>query len=272
MQKLWWRRWLDEPLVRFVALGALVFALDRALRPEEAQPRRIEITPEFAQAMARREEGRIGRAPSEAELEAAIERFVREEALYREAIEHGLDRGDLIVRRRLVQKMELWLDAQHAGEAPTGAELAAWHAENADELREPARTAIELVFFADGSIDRAVQARADGLDGTSGDPYPHGRTLGPRTDAQIDALLGEGVAEALSRVELGSWSAPIRGRAGVFLLRPTQRLEGRVPSLDEVRERAARELIEARRERERERATEEILARWEIVRSDREDR
>ena len=36
-----------------------------------------------------------------------MEDFVREEVLYREALALGLDLADLVVRRRLVQKMEV---------------------------------------------------------------------------------------------------------------------------------------------------------------------
>jgi peptidyl-prolyl cis-trans isomerase C len=269
MQNAWWRRAWSEPLVRFVVLGAIVFVLDRALRPEEREPRRIEITPAFAAAMARREAGRLGHPPSDAELEAAIDAFVREEVLYREAIELGLDRGDLIVRRRLVQKMELWLDAQARDEAPSDEELEAWRRAHASELREPRRTSLELAFFADGSRERAEAALEEGVGAATGDPFAHGRTLTARTDAQLDSTLGEGAAEAIASMPIGTWSGPIQGRAGLFVIRPIERREAREPPLAEVRDRARSELELAARERARARRTEELALRWEVVRADR---
>lgn len=256
---------MEEPLVRFAAIGALVFAIDHALRPSE---RRIEITPEFAEAMARRELERAGETPSEARVEAAIARFVREEALYREAIELGLDAGDLIVRRRLVQKMELWLDARTEEIDPSERELAAWYSANEASLREPPRTSLELVLCrGDGSEERAA-LEAGAEPAGVGVPSPHGRRLALRTDAQIDALLGDGVAAHVTPLDIGAWSPPIGGR-GIWIVRPTQRVPGRSRSLDEVRERARREVIDERRERAREDAIEEIVARWTVVRSDR---
>ncbi len=47
------------------------------------------------------------RAPTPAESDRFVADFVREEVLYREALARGLDRNDLVVRRRLVQKMEM---------------------------------------------------------------------------------------------------------------------------------------------------------------------
>ncbi len=48
-----------------------------------------------------------GRAPpSPDELRSLVERWVRDEVLFREAVALGLDRNDTIVKRRMVQKME----------------------------------------------------------------------------------------------------------------------------------------------------------------------
>ena len=45
--------------------------------------------------------------PTAGELGRLVEDFVREEVLDREALARGLDLADLVVRRRLVQKMEV---------------------------------------------------------------------------------------------------------------------------------------------------------------------
>jgi peptidyl-prolyl cis-trans isomerase C len=270
-----WRAWLGEPLVRFVLLGLLVFAIDRALRVREpAPPLEIEITPAFAQGLAERIARRSGHAPSEEQIEAAIASYVREEALYREAIALGLDSGDLIVRRRLVQKLELYLDARTDAREPSDRALEAWLEAHLETLRQPARTSLELAFFsgADASA-RAAEAREAierGTDpSTLGQPFVLGRTLTLRTDAQLDAALGASMATAIAQVPLGSWSAPLDGSAGFFLVRPSARLPSHEPSLDEVRQEARRECLEDERERAREAAIDAIVSRWRVVRDDR---
>ena len=45
------------------------------------------------------------RPPSKEELKTIIENFIQNEVLYREALKLNLDRGDIIVKRRLVQKL-----------------------------------------------------------------------------------------------------------------------------------------------------------------------
>ena len=49
----------------------------------------------------------MNRPPTDAELDAQIERFIRDEVLYREALRLGLDQGDAVVRRRMAQKMDI---------------------------------------------------------------------------------------------------------------------------------------------------------------------
>jgi hypothetical protein len=46
------------------------------------------------------------RPPTQAELDGLIEDHIKEEILYREALALGLDRDDIVIRRRMRQKME----------------------------------------------------------------------------------------------------------------------------------------------------------------------
>ena len=45
------------------------------------------------------------RPPSKEELKTIIKNFIQNEVLYREALKLNLDRGDIIVKRRLIQKL-----------------------------------------------------------------------------------------------------------------------------------------------------------------------
>src|SRR5207248_607365 len=75
---------------------------------------------------------RNGALPTGSEEAALIQRYIDNEVLYREALALGLDRGDIIVRRRLVQKMEFLTEGLDPLPEPTDAELQAYldaHAE-----------------------------------------------------------------------------------------------------------------------------------------------
>ena len=84
---------------------------------------------------------------SEQELAAVVQDFTRETILYREALAMGLDRGDVVVRRRMTQKMELLTQDLALLTDPTEAELRAFFEERREEYRVPPRASFSQVYF-----------------------------------------------------------------------------------------------------------------------------
>ena len=65
------------------------------------------------------------REPTAEELRGALEKHIRQEVLYREALARGYDRDDLVVRRAMQQKMEFLAASQAMQEPPTEEEIEA---------------------------------------------------------------------------------------------------------------------------------------------------
>ena len=99
----------EPPLVQFVVLGIVLFFVHGVANDlfSSDTGRRIEINEADIALLAQTFQGPWQRPPTEQELRALVEARVREEVLYREALAVGLDQDDLVVRRRMVQKMEL---------------------------------------------------------------------------------------------------------------------------------------------------------------------
>lgn len=99
---------LRSPLLHFLLLGGLLFAGQRLFFPGDAAPVEPIVVSaarlERMRADAVREDGR---APTPRELRGLVESWMREELLYREALRRGLDRDDLVIRRRLTDEMRL---------------------------------------------------------------------------------------------------------------------------------------------------------------------
>ena len=76
------------------------------------------------------------RPPNEEELKTIIENFIQNEVLYREALKLNLDRGDIIVKRRLVQKLG-FLKQEEGVKIPNDKELKEYFNENKVEFRIP---------------------------------------------------------------------------------------------------------------------------------------
>jgi hypothetical protein len=266
--------WRD-PLSHFVAIGALVFAAHRALAPapmDAPYARVIELEPAFVDALVRERAARTGR-PAEALDRAAIAtEWVREEALVREAEGLGLGAGDAIIRRRLVQKLELLVAAGVEPHEPTDAELEAYLAEHASELREPARVTFEQRFFSRdrrgaAALDDASASLALGDAGDRGDAFPLGSRFERSAVATLAETFGPGFVEALvglGDVEPSAWSGPIESRFGVHLVRVEARSDERPLRLEEVRSELVRRVSDARERAEVQAALDAIVASYRL--------
>ncbi len=243
-----------EPLVHFLVAGAAIVAVHARVAP--APPREIVVTAAVVRALRAEQRGRDGVPQTPAEEAAMLQRFVDNEVLYREALARGLDRGDLIVRRRLIQKMAFVSEGLEPVPEPTDAELESYLAAHAERWAVADRVSLTQVF---ASADRhgahldavaaALRERlAAGADPTTlGDPFLHGRELRLRSERELAALFGPTFAARAVALAEGAWSEPLRSSYGLHLVRVTARRPGGLPRLAEVREAVARDWREERR-------------------------
>ncbi len=196
------------------------------------------------------------RPPTAAESDRFAADFVREEILYREALALGLDRDDLVVRRRLVQKMEMLAlrDAPGVSEPDLMDHYLAHRADYA----LPESVSFQHVFFSAatrGADARAAaevaladlrDGRASGVSGP-GDPPPVPPEIGDWTRPMVEARFGADFAASVFEAEPLVWSGPVASAYGYHLVFVTRRAPARVPDFAEVAGRIATDLDAARR-------------------------
>ncbi len=222
-------------LLLFLALGVVLFAAD-GLRRSPA-------------ALA---------APAGVGEGADARQWLEEEVLYREALARGLDQGDLIVRRRLAQKMRLLLETSVDVPDPDPARLRAWIDAHPARYGGLEHLALSHVFLSrslrgrqlgEDAIRVAAQLRSDttqALEGLS-DPHPGGTQLQRANQRELERLFGAPVAAQLMELPAGGWEGPIASALGIHFVRVHQRQLG-TPDYAAVHDRAQRDfLIEQRR-------------------------
>lgn len=238
------RRLAEEPLFHFLLLGGALLGLDALIEPAP-EPRAPLVADEGVRRRLHAEfTAANGRAPTDAERQAAVERHLDEEALFRTALALGLHETDLIVRRRLIQRMRFLQEESAELREPTDAELEAFLSENPSAIPEVRVLSFEHRFFARSSrganLDEdaagaLAELRAGGQVG--GDLLP--RRVG--TEAvrlhTVARHLGRDVADAFFAAPDGTWAEPIRSVYGLHLVRVTERQTHRA-ALADVRERA----------------------------------
>lgn len=210
---------LREPLVHFLLIGLVLFGLvagaRRLQRPvvriDEAELRQI-VTYWEAQAQ---------RPPTREELNAMLRERIDEELLAREAVRLGLDRDDLIIRRRLAQKMAFASEDLTPVPEPTDAELAAWYEAHPQNYLDPADATFRHVFFsgdAPGAETAAKQALSLPNPLGAGQPFALPLSYAGVEMREIVRDYGPEFAGQVETAPLNRWVGPVRSAYGWHLL------------------------------------------------------
>lgn len=216
------------------------------------------------------------RQPTKDELKGLIDDYVAEEVLVREALALGLDQDDPVIRRRLRQKMEFMTDAEVDALTPTDDELRAYLDANATSYEVDPRIGFEQVFLSPDRRGDALKADAAALlarlqsqpetdTANLGEPTLLPMSEPPTQLTRIGGDFGPDFASALADIPIGVWSGPITSTYGFHLVRVTERLPGRIPSLAEVHDAVLRDWQNAERIRRERAQLDKLLSRYSVT-------
>ena len=262
---------LREPLLYFLLLGVAMFGAYRFISDAgfNGAEQRVEIviTEGQVDALILGFERVWQRLPSQSELDGLIAGHVREEVMYREALAMGLDRDDAIIRRRLQQKLEFITEDITNLVEPTEAELQDFLTSNQDLFREQSRFSFEQVYF--NVSERGASAKADAelqlaelrehdTEAPGEDSTIDAAELGDRLllsqsrfinadEREILRAMGSQFLEGLQSSQVGSWQGPIESGFGLHLVKISEKIDGMVPALAEIRDLVSREWMSVKR-------------------------
>ena len=273
------QRLLKDPLGHFLLLGLGLFVLFAWVSRNEPplDDSAIEVNREVlltyiqyhARAFSPEAAAAHFDALSDEEFERLVDAFVREEALYREALALGMDKTDHVIKHRLVQSIEFITDdlALRTTEV-SDADVEAYYEANRDRYAiEPTVTFTHVFFNAERH--GAEQARAlagDKLAELNRDRVPFAEAPGHgdrflyfvnyvgRTRDLVASHFGAVMAKTVFELDPDpeNWTGPLESRYGQHLLLLTAKTEGGFPTYAEIQSRvradAAREAAEARRD------------------------
>lgn len=266
------RRWIiTEPLVHFMVLGAAIFAVYGMFGPKDtAAGLRIEVSARDLERLRDLSIKQWGREPDAKAMQDLAQSFVREEVLYREALASGLDRDDVIVRRRLAQKMEFL--ANENLHAPSEAELKAYFDSHPVKFLEPARLDFDQMYFSPAARGRAVGADARRAlaalragRAVAGDNFMLPATSARQDQQQVQRDYGDAFAQALFAHPPGVWAGPFASAHGLHLVRVRQHDAAQTAKFEDVRARVAIDVTNAAVEKARTEAYARLLARYTVV-------
>jgi peptidyl-prolyl cis-trans isomerase C len=239
-----------EPFVHFLGLGALLFALYYWVNPAEVaenDENRIVIDQADLDHLTNMFKLQWKADPSPSDLAAIIDRHLRQEVFYREALKMNLDHNDSIIKRRLAQKMEAVAnDLSTLMQPPTDEQLRAYFESRQDFFMLPKAYAFKQILFLPDE-QKSIEPTLASLQQGATIPEERRNKLSVPVEWSLTSIgdlenaFGSDFSRSLNDLAIGEWSGPIKSGYGWHLIFIERKEEARVPDFDDVKEYVARE-------------------------------
>ena len=275
------RRWLREPLIHFLLIGAVLFPaygyMQRGRGGVESS-KQIQLTVDDLAQLILIFQAQWRRDPTPDEISRLVESKIQEEVLYREGLAMGLDKDDTIIKRRMAQKLQFLAEDVATAHAPSTAELKAWYEKNRDKFALPSRVSFRHLYF---SPDRRGQhAREDAVNALSklagqpqdsklaasiADPFMFQDYYRDRAPDYLGKEFGPQFAQAVAKLAHGSWQGPIESGFGWHLVYVDTLIPGRVPAFEEIEPDVKTAWLGEQKAQEWEKAYKAMRAKYTVL-------
>jgi len=284
-------RFLRDPLLHFLAVGGLLFVAFHAVRgpaPKIADSDTIVVdhgkllnfmqyqSAAFQPAYFEKQFNQLSRS----QLEQLIRKYVREEALYREAGKLGLLQGDYVIRRRMVEKMRYLID-DTASETfhPTDAQLRDYFNRHKSNYEVAPSLTFTHVFVDSEKRPKTAESVAEKLktelqskrasfdDAPSyGDRFPYQQNYVKMTPDFVQNQLGAGFVDALMKLTPSDhlWQGPIKSQFGYHIVMLTQHKPAHLPQLSQIRDQVKEDMLRDRVAAYQKKAIDDLVKTFKV--------
>jgi peptidyl-prolyl cis-trans isomerase C len=278
-----WLPFAKEPLFHFVIIGAVIYLLFGYFGQSESddvvlEENTIVVTEGEIKWLAEMWQKKWNRPPSNNEMVGLVRDHLRETVLYREAVAMGLDKDDVIIRRRMAQKLEFLAEDLITPKPPTEEELQAFFNENPDRYQVPPLLTFTHAYLdpdkrGDDTLTDAeklkteliTSAKVPGEASDIGDRFMLQSYYPERDEADLSKLFGSEFAHSIMVLEPKKWHGPVLSGYGTHLVYVHDRIESPRPSFEQVAERVREDWIDAEREKLNAEYIDSLLARYKVI-------
>lgn len=273
-------QWIREPLFHFFAAGACIYLAFYAIADpqEEADERTVIVAAGEVEWLATAWKKRWNRPPTQQELDGILEQHVKETILYREALNMGLDKDDVVIRRRLSQKVEFLTFDLLQPPTPTDEELGTYFRENISNYTTEPRATITQIFFdpdrrGNSTLDdaKAAKTKLSEISGTPtnvdhfGDEFLLQSYFPDKSLSEISREFGSGFAEPVFELEPGKWHGPVLSGFGTHLVYLHSRTDATEPPLDAVREKVVSNWTDFKRKEQNDEFLKKLVEQYTVI-------
>lgn len=246
------KKLLKEPLMHFVLLGCLLFALYGLVNKQNDSESVILIDDFDMNNIIASWEMQWKRLPTDEELKSLVDLNIKQEIFYQEALKMNLDHNDEIIKRRLAQKMQFLSNDLAAISEPTDEELKKFYDANFENyLSPPMLSFYQIIFSPDNRKDPKNDAEQTLLKfkevsfeemKNKGDALPFPFYFENQDANEINRQLGMQFSETLESLKTDTWTGPIQSGFGYHLIYITDKTASQKPDFADVKKELLRDL------------------------------
>ena len=229
---------MKQRLFIFIILGTLIFVADLIFNDKNEN--KITIFESEINSLIGTWVNQVGREPTIEEVDGIIKQLLDEEILYREAIKLGLDKNDIIIKRRLAQKIG-FLRQEGDSSLPLEEEVRDFYNKNIDKYFVGKRITFSHVYFSLSETDRLEATKAlnliqsGSIETDFGEPFLLGKNFSSKTIPEIERSFGKRFSEDIQDLTLKEWSGPLNSEYGSHLVFVNSISDSFTPTLDDIK-------------------------------------
>lgn len=258
-----WPDWLKEPLLHFVVLGALLFALDDYLFSRAEDPRTIVVGAAVDGEAREVFKNSRGQDPTPEQMAALRQVWLDNEVLYREGLALRVDQGDTAIRERVIFKALNVVESNLKLPPVDDKTLRAWFEARREKYDEPARYDFQEAVLAGDNSESAVRSFVNELNTATGSTKAGLRVFKGRPHANIVQSYGPEFAKLLEEIPPGEWRA-LQTREGWRAMRLEAVIPGKEVPFEAVRNVVMQDWTDATMAEQRTAAVRSLATKYRI--------
>ena len=258
---------MTKKLLSFLCIGLVILLLDIWLDSSN-QDKTIILYDDEILSLIETWTAQVGRPPNDEDLRGIINQLVEEEILYREALKLGLDKDDIIIKRRLAQKIG-FLKQGEQSVPPTDLQLKQYFESEAAEYFIETRFSFTHLYFSKEKkgAERALNSLKQLVNQDiipDSDPFLMGKNFLNKTAKEIDRDFGEGFSKNLIEAKLRQWIGPFKSTYGSHLVKISKVVKARKPNYNEVKKAVLLDYLLEKKQKEMRSYIEELKNQYDV--------
>ncbi len=267
---------LQEPLLHFLILGLGLYLTSMLVDGDKQAVQTIVVSEGKIKQLTTMYQKTWQRSPSRKELTNIVQEYVLEQAAYYEGVKLGLDRNDIVIMRRVRQKLDFIAEESKPRPSPTDDLLQKYLQTHPEKFALESRYTLRHIFFDINKHGDSVFTQAKlTLAELKANPEKNVNALGDRylfkpyykelTLTDLSRTFGQYFIQKITALSAGKWHVPIRSDFGSHLIYIEKKQGSALPKLIDIRQVVLREWEHDLRKQSTTDFYQNLLAKYQVT-------